>query len=104
LCDLDEPRSAVLKGNLSGALGAASGMGHLILAPVKEGCRVDYDYGAHVSGRVAMIAGRMLDGAARHLIGAFLRNFAKALAGTPTEKAPALSWRDRLRNLLGMKR
>jgi 2-furoyl-CoA dehydrogenase large subunit len=104
LCDLDEPRSAVLKGNLSGALGATSGTGHLSLTPVKEGCRLDYNYDVHVSGRVAMIAGRMLDGAARHLIGAFFRDFARTLARTPPQQAPGFSWSDRLRRLIGMKR
>ena len=81
LCDLDEPRSAVLKGNLSGPLGAASGVGRLTLVPQGEGCRIEYRYDIHLSGRAAMIGGRMLDGATRHLITAFFRRFASSLDG-----------------------
>jgi 2-furoyl-CoA dehydrogenase large subunit len=104
LCDLDEPRSAVLKGNLSGPLGAASGAGHLTLVPQGEGCRIEYRYDIHLSGRVAMIGGRMLDGATRHLINAFFRRFANSLDGTHDRAASAIPWRDRIRGLFGARR
>ncbi len=81
LFELDEPRSAVLRGDLSGALGAASGEGRLTLSPLQGGCRIDYRYDIHLTGRVAMIGGRMIDGAARALIGEFFRRFAISLGG-----------------------
>ena len=81
LFDLDEPQSAVLRGDLSGALGAASGEGCLTLTPHQSGCRIDYRYDIHLTGRVAMIGGRMIDGAARLLIGEFFRRFAASLGG-----------------------
>jgi 2-furoyl-CoA dehydrogenase large subunit len=87
LFELDEPRSAVLRGDLSGALGAASGEGCLTLSPHQSGCCIDYRYDIHLTGRVAMIGGRMIDGAARVLIGEFFRRFAVSLGdggeGTP---------------------
>jgi 2-furoyl-CoA dehydrogenase large subunit len=103
LFDLDEPRSALLKGRLSGSLGAASGTGRLTLVPRGQDCRIDHQYDIHLSGRVAMIGGRMLDGAARQLINAFLRRFVVSLEPT-TEKAAAIPWLSRWRAWLGASR
>jgi 2-furoyl-CoA dehydrogenase large subunit len=99
LFDLQEPRSALLRGSLSGALGAASGEGRLTLVAHGEHCRLDYSYDIHLSGSVAMIGGRMLDSAARHLINEFFRRFALALGRTA--ETPALLWRARLAQLFG---
>src|SRR5712691_217981 len=101
LFDLDEPHSAVLKGNLSGSLGAGSGVGHLTLAPDGEGCQIEYRYQIHLSGRVAMIGGRMLEGAARHLIGEFFRRFAIALGGATDASHAVSPWRTRLGRFFG---
>jgi 2-furoyl-CoA dehydrogenase large subunit len=103
LFDLDEPRSAVLKGSLSGPLGAASGLGRLTLVPQGEDCRIDHQYEIHLSGRAAMIGGRMLDGAARHLVGAFFRRFAVSLDRAEGVGA-ANPWRSRIRRLFGARR
>lgn len=100
LSDLDEPRAAKISGNLSGPLGAASGEGFLTLTAVADGCRIDYRYTVHLSGRVAMIGGRMLHGATRQLIGEFFRHFSRSLAGgDPT--AQSRSWKDRLSAMFG---
>jgi 2-furoyl-CoA dehydrogenase large subunit len=99
LFDLQEPRSALLRGSLSGVLGAASGQGRLTLVAEGEHCHVDYAYDIHLSGSVAMIGGRMLDGAARHLINEFFRRFAAALGMTAA--TPALTWRARLMRMFG---
>jgi 2-furoyl-CoA dehydrogenase large subunit len=104
LCELDEPRSAVLRGNLSGPLGAASGAGRLALAAQGEGCRVEYQYDVHLSGRIAMIGGRMLEGATRQLIDAFFRSFASSLGGAHSRNRSALSWRRRVHDLFGARR
>jgi 2-furoyl-CoA dehydrogenase large subunit len=101
LFDLEEPRSAVLRGNLSGALGVASGEGRLTLASQNDGCRIDYHYDIHLSGRVAMIGGRMLDGTARHLINEFFRRFAVSLGGAEQPPPPEVTWRTRLAKFFG---
>ena len=103
LFDLDEPRSAVLKGRLSGSLGAASGTGRLTLVPQGQDCRIDHQYDIHLSGRVAMIGGRMLDGAARQLINAFLRRFAMSLEPAKGNAA-ATPWHRRWRGWFGASR
>lgn len=100
LSDLEEPRSARLSGNLSGPLGAASGEGWLTLTPQDVGCRIDYRYTIHLSGRVAMIGGRMLDGAARHLINEFFRRFSRSLGSNDSEPR-GISWQTRLQQFFG---
>ena len=102
LRELDEPRSALLQGNLSGPLGAASGKGRLTLTPVKEGCRIAYCYDVHLSGRAAMIGGRMLNGAARQLVRLFFANLASRL-GAPVVP-PERFWRRRFHQLFGARR
>jgi 2-furoyl-CoA dehydrogenase large subunit len=103
LFELEEPRSAVLRGDLSGSLAAASGEGRLALTAQEDGCRIDYHYDIHLSGRVAMIGGRMLDSAARHLINEFFRRFALSLGGRDFKTA-LLPWRMRLTRFLGARR
>jgi 2-furoyl-CoA dehydrogenase large subunit len=68
--------------------------------PHDGGCRIDYQYDIHLSGRVAMIGGRMLDGAARVLIGEFFRRFAMSLGGGAQE-LPQLAWYRRIAQLFG---
>ena len=101
LADLDEPRSAVLKGGLAGPLGAASGAGHLMLTAHNGGCRIDYRYEIHLSGRAAMIGGRMLNSAARSLINEFFRRFAASLGRANKAGASLPSWRARIKSLFG---
>jgi hypothetical protein len=50
-----------------------------------------------------MIGGRMLDGAARQLINAFLRRFVMSLDPTK-ENAAAIPWRSRWRGWFGASR
>jgi 2-furoyl-CoA dehydrogenase large subunit len=98
LSDLDEPRAAKIGGTLSGPLGAASGEGRLTLIAVGDGCRIDYRYNVHLSGRVAMIGGRMLHSAARQLIGEFFRRFSRSLGGGD---GASRSWKYRLTAMFG---
>ena len=78
LSELLPPHAATLEGRVIGPLGAASGIGHIRLAEVPEGTRADYDYEIAISGKVASIGGRMLDGAARAVIGLFFRQLIAA--------------------------
>lgn len=75
LTDLVEPRSAVLKGDISGPLGSGGGTGYITLAADGSGTKISYRYEVNVSGKVASVGGRMLDGAAR----ALFRQFFNAL-------------------------
>ena len=97
LSNLEPPNSAVLSGRLVGALGAANGSGRMVFASAEGGTRIDYEYEVHLSGRAAMIGGRMMQGAARQVVNQFFRRFTAALGG---EDAPAparrLGWWQRL--------
>ena len=71
LFDLDAPRHASLAGEVLGPLGTGTGEGKVLLEPIEGGTRVTYSYKVRVAGKVAAVGGRMLDGAARALIGQF---------------------------------
>jgi 2-furoyl-CoA dehydrogenase large subunit len=93
LADLHEPHDALLRGRLSGPLGAAHGSGNLKLTAEGEGCRIDYAYNIHLSGRAAMIGGRMIRAATRRLVEEFFQRFARAIEGESGRKR---SWLQRL--------
>jgi 2-furoyl-CoA dehydrogenase large subunit len=78
LTELSPPRAATLEGRVIGPLGAASGIGHIRLSELPKGTRADYDYEIAISGKVASIGGRMLDGAARAVINLFFRQLIAA--------------------------
>jgi 2-furoyl-CoA dehydrogenase large subunit len=78
LSDLDEPRAATLTGSVNGALGSGGGTGRITLTPDdKGGTIVSYTYEANVGGKVAAVGGRLLDGAARVIIGQFFKALAR---------------------------
>ncbi len=93
LCELDPPHFAKLEGRVIGSLGTAGGTGHIRLFDVPEGTRADYEYEIAISGKVASIGGRMLEGAARAVIGLFFRQLVAASGGQPNP-----TWRDWLIN------
>ncbi|MFC4275676.1 xanthine dehydrogenase family protein molybdopterin-binding subunit [Achromobacter aloeverae] len=65
LSDLDPPRSLRLSGTGISSVGTAKGSGLVTLQPQDGGTLLTYDYEAEVSGKVAAVGGRMLEGAAR---------------------------------------
>jgi len=74
LSDLEAPQSATLSATATGALGSGSGTGHVYLVETPEGgSQLVYRYQASVGGKVAAVGGRLLDGAARMVIGQFFR-------------------------------
>jgi 2-furoyl-CoA dehydrogenase large subunit len=83
LSDLVEPSSATLTGSARGALGSGSGRGHVRLQDIEAGTRLSYDYEARVGGKVAAVGGRLLDGAARMVIGQFFKALGRQAGGTP---------------------
>jgi len=90
LSDLDEPNGVTLAGSAEGALGFGSGKGRITLAPQANGeTSVGYTYEAEIGGKVASIGGRLLDGAARVIIGSSLQAWRGRQAATTRTKAPA---------------
>jgi 2-furoyl-CoA dehydrogenase large subunit len=77
LADLVPPASASLSGSAKGALGSGNGQGEISLEDLGESrTLLRYSYEASVGGKVAAVGGRMLDGAARVVIGQFFRALA----------------------------
>ena len=99
LSDLDPPKAATLAGSVSGALGTGGGSGRVLLEQDGNGGTIiRYDYEAAVGGKVAAIGGRLLDGAAKAIIGQFFAALARKAApgGDPGLLARILSllpWR-----------
>jgi 2-furoyl-CoA dehydrogenase large subunit len=82
LSDLDRPNAVRLTGTADGALGFGSGKGRITLSPAANGgTSVHYRYEAEIGGKVASIGGRLLDGAARVIIGQFFAALARHAGG-----------------------
>lgn len=97
LSDLNEPDSVTLTGGTSGALGNGEGTGIVTLTEISPGMtRISYHYTATVGGKVAAIGGRLLDGAARVVIGQFF----EALAVKAGGKKRGTGWRDMLKRIV----
>ncbi len=75
LSDLDKPNALTLTGGASGPLGASKGSGRVYLDETPEGTLIRYVYGVNVSGKVAAVGSRMIEGAAKILINQFFRRF-----------------------------
>ncbi|GAC1327130.1 MAG: molybdopterin-dependent oxidoreductase [Beijerinckiaceae bacterium] len=81
LADLVPPRSLTLSGDASGALGFGGGTGFVTLEEADGKTTIRYRYEAGIGGKVASVGGRLLDGAARFLIGQFFAALAKQAGG-----------------------
>jgi 2-furoyl-CoA dehydrogenase large subunit len=98
LSDLDPPHAVTLGGAAEGALGFGGGEGRITLVPTENGgTSINYVYEAAIGGKVASIGGRLLDGAARVIIGQFFAALARQAGGGSA--APSLL--TRLRGLFG---
>ena len=91
LSDMIEPEAVTLSGGTEGALGSGRGTGRVTLTETQTGTRIDYRYEAAIGGKVASVGGRLLDGAARVVIGQFFQALARhAGGGTPPSAAAGL--------------
>ncbi|MFI5020282.1 MAG: molybdopterin cofactor-binding domain-containing protein [Alphaproteobacteria bacterium] len=82
LSELEPPRSVTLTGAVEGALGFGRGVGQVKLSEEVPGRTViAYRYEAAIGGKVASIGGRLLDGAARVIIGQFFAALAHHAGG-----------------------
>ena len=82
LSDLDPPNAVTLTGIVTGALGDGRGTGRIRLVPDGAGTRLTYEYDAAIGGKVASIAGRLLDGAAKIVIRQFFTALARHTGGS----------------------
>ena len=103
LSDLDPPKAVTLAGHAEGALGFGHGEGRITLRPVAGGgTTIHYIYEAAIGGKVASIGGRLLDGAARVIIGQFFAALARQAGGNAS--VPGNSVLARLRQWFGGQR
>ena len=100
LSDLDPPNALMLSGELSGPLGSSRGSGRVRLEAADGGTRVTYDYSVAISGKVAAVGGRLLEGAARVVVGQFFERLVAQVGG----RAAAVPWWRRLLRALGIGR
>ena len=77
LSDLDPPRGLSFLGISQGPLGSSTGSGALVLEPDGSGTLVRYTYRYRVSGKIAAIGARMLEGAVRAIVARLFRRLAK---------------------------
>jgi 2-furoyl-CoA dehydrogenase large subunit len=98
LSDIDAPHTLRLSGSGTSSLGTGSGNGRLRLERTATGTRLYYDYEAQVSGKVAAVGSRMLEGAARVLLAELFSALGRQASGA----APLTFWQ-RLLRFLGIK-
>ena len=87
LSELDPPKAAKLSGGLDGPLGSTRGAGRVRLQAKDGGTHVSYDYTVEISGKVAAVGGRMLEGASRVVVGQFFQRLIAQVEGPPTTSA-----------------
>jgi 2-furoyl-CoA dehydrogenase large subunit len=104
LSDLDPPKAVTLAGHAEGGLGFGNGEGRISLRPASNGgTTIQYVYEAGIGGKVASIGGRLLDGAARVIIGQFFAALARQ-AGGGTSASQGFSPLAKLRQWFGGQR
>jgi 2-furoyl-CoA dehydrogenase large subunit len=103
LSDLDPPYAMTLSGSAEGGLGFGGGEGRITLKPDAGGGTIlDYAYDADIGGKVASIGGRLLDGAARVIIGQFFAALARHAGGGAASPDGLISrWATKLRGMFG---
>jgi 2-furoyl-CoA dehydrogenase large subunit len=84
-------------------MGAAKGSGLVSLAPKDGGTLLRYDYEAEVSGKVAAVGGRMLEGAAKIVLKQLFEQLGRQAGGQGTAAVADPWWRRLLRLFGGTK-
>ena len=97
LSEIDPPRQLRLAGTGLSSLGSAGGSGLVTLSPLGTGTRLAYDYEAQVSGKVAAVGSRMLEGAAKVILKQLFESLGRQALGQSTPDANLfVSWFARL--------
>jgi 2-furoyl-CoA dehydrogenase large subunit len=91
LSEIDPPHRLRLAGAGTSSLGTASGSGSVMLTPSGTGTRLSYDYRADVSGKVAAVGGRMLEGAAKIVLKQLFEQLGKQAGAGASPSAAASS-------------
>ena len=83
-----------------GPLGASQGTGHVELKAEGDGTRVGYDYAIELTGTVASVGGRLLEGATKSVVYQFFQRLVAQVDRKPgTVPITASLWRRILRSL-----
>jgi 2-furoyl-CoA dehydrogenase large subunit len=88
LSELDPPRSLRLAGSGLSSVGSARGSGIVTLEPAGDGTLLRYDYAADVSGKVAAVGSRMLEGAAKIVLNQLFEQLGREAGGKGAAPAP----------------
>ncbi len=103
LSDLQPPKSATLSGGLDGPLGSSRGSGHVVLSADGDGTKVAYDFRVEISGKVASIGGRMLEGASKMVVNQFFSRLCAQIEGGDVSAAGGGGFWHRLLTMFGLK-
>jgi len=105
LSDLVEPTSVTLAGGLDGPLGSSQGEGRVRLEAQDGGTLVSYEYSVEISGKVAAVGSRLIEGGARVVVNQFFSRLIKQVEapGSVTMGSGSLSLFQRLLAWLGVK-
>lgn len=99
LTDINRPHSLRLQGSGVSSLGGAEGGGDIVLEANELGTLMKYQYEAQVQGKVAAVGGRMLEGAARMVLGQLFEQLGRQASGQENDRQSAGIWRSLLRFL-----
>jgi 2-furoyl-CoA dehydrogenase large subunit len=86
LSDLRPPHSLALGGRGISSFGSAEGAGNLRLESISTGTRLHYDYSVAISGKIAAVGGRMLEGAAKIILRQLFEQLGRQAAGDITTR------------------
>jgi len=81
LTNINRPHSLHLQGAGISSLGGAEGGGDIVLQANEHGTLMKYQYEAEVQGKVAAVGGRMLEGAARMVLGQLFEQLGRQASG-----------------------
>ena len=83
LSELNQPHSYVIAGSGTGGVaGGAKGSASVMLEPIENGAatRLSYDVSVSVTGKIAQLGSRLIEGTAKKLSTAFFTNFITELS------------------------
>jgi len=107
LTEIVEPESLRLSGTGQSSLGFARGAGLVRLVRQGSQTALHYEYQASVSGKLAAIGSRLLEGATRLVLAELFRSLAREAVRGVDEQGASLSypaWWHRLLQALGLRR
>ena len=87
-----------ISGRAMGPLGESAGSAQITLSEIDDSTTIRYQYEVNLSGKIAAVGGRLLDGAARLIIKQLIA--ALTQAAQPKPETAALSWADRIKSRL----